>query len=94
MLWWVGIALINIFVNNLDEEMAGILIIFADGTKLVGTDYTLENRNNSKITLVGWKARQKLTKMNSSKITAKISTEEEKNEMTRYGMEDTWVGIQ
>uniref|UniRef100_A0A670K135 Reverse transcriptase domain-containing protein n=1 Tax=Podarcis muralis TaxID=64176 RepID=A0A670K135_PODMU len=87
----LGPVLFNIFINNLDDGLKGILIKFADDTKLGGVANTPEDRitlQNDLDRLENW---AKTNKMNFNREKCKVLHLGKKNERHKYKMGDTWL---
>uniref|UniRef100_A0A670KJT9 Reverse transcriptase domain-containing protein n=1 Tax=Podarcis muralis TaxID=64176 RepID=A0A670KJT9_PODMU len=87
----LGLVLFNIFINDLDDGLKGILIKFADDTKLGGVANTPEDRitlQNDLDRLENW---AKTSKMNFNREKCKVLHLGKKNERQKYKMGDTWL---
>uniref|UniRef100_A0A670HPH4 Gypsy retrotransposon integrase-like protein 1 n=1 Tax=Podarcis muralis TaxID=64176 RepID=A0A670HPH4_PODMU len=87
----LGPVLFNIFINDLDDGLKGILIKFADDTKLGGVANTPEDRitlQNDLDRLENW---AKTNKMNFNREKCKVLHLGKKNERHKYKMGDTWL---
>uniref|UniRef100_A0A670JFS2 Reverse transcriptase domain-containing protein n=1 Tax=Podarcis muralis TaxID=64176 RepID=A0A670JFS2_PODMU len=87
----LGPVLFNIFINDLDDGLKGILIKFADDTKLGGVANTPEDRitlQNDLDRLENW---AKTNKMNFNREKCKVLHLSKKNERHKYKMGDTWL---
>uniref|UniRef100_UPI00109F2E4C uncharacterized protein LOC114596483 n=1 Tax=Podarcis muralis TaxID=64176 RepID=UPI00109F2E4C len=87
----LGPVLFNIFINDLDDGLRGILIKFADDTKLGGVANTPEDRitlQNDLDSLENW---AKTNKMNFNREKCKVLHLGKKNERHKYKMGDTWL---
>uniref|UniRef100_A0A670HWE4 Reverse transcriptase domain-containing protein n=1 Tax=Podarcis muralis TaxID=64176 RepID=A0A670HWE4_PODMU len=87
----LGPVLFNIFINDLDDGLKGILIKFADDTKLGGVANTPEDRitlQNDLDRLENW---AKTNKMNFNREKYKVLHLGKKNERHKYKMGDTWL---
>uniref|UniRef100_A0A670KJQ5 Reverse transcriptase domain-containing protein n=1 Tax=Podarcis muralis TaxID=64176 RepID=A0A670KJQ5_PODMU len=87
----LGPVLFNIFINDLDDGLKGILIKCADDTKLGGVANTPEDRitlQNDLDRLENW---AKTNKMNFNREKCKVLHLGIKNERHKYKMGDTWL---
>uniref|UniRef100_A0A670JAM0 Reverse transcriptase domain-containing protein n=1 Tax=Podarcis muralis TaxID=64176 RepID=A0A670JAM0_PODMU len=87
----LGPVLFNIFINDLVDGLKGILIKFADDTKLGGVANTPGDRitlQNDLDRLENW---AKTNKMNFNRETCKVLHLGKKNERHKYKMGDTWL---
>ncbi|XP_077772840.1 uncharacterized protein LOC114582471 [Podarcis muralis] len=87
----LGPVLFNIFINDLDDGLKGILIKFADDTKLGGVAKTPEDRitlQNDLDRLENW---AKTNKMNFNREKCKVLHLGKKKERHKYKMGDTWL---
>uniref|UniRef100_A0A670IJS6 Reverse transcriptase domain-containing protein n=1 Tax=Podarcis muralis TaxID=64176 RepID=A0A670IJS6_PODMU len=87
----LGPVLFNIFINDLDDGLKGILIKFADDTKLGGVANTPEDRitlQNDLDRLENW---AKTNKMNFNREKCKVLHLGKKKESHKYKMGDTWL---
>ena len=81
----------NIFINDLDEGVQGMLVKFVDDTMLGGIANTLEGRKeiqNSLDSLEHWAENNRM-KFNRDKC--KVLHPEKRNEIHSYKMGDTWL---
>ena len=87
----LGLVLFIIFINDLDEGMQGMLVKFAEVTKLGGIANTLEDRKKFKMTLIGWSTGPKRTEQHSTGISAKYCTLQKETNctVTRWGTRDS-----
>ena len=83
----LGPVLFNIFINDLDEAIEGLLIKFGDDTKLGGVANTPEERT----TLQSDLDRLEGKKMNFNREKCKVLHLDIKNVKHKYKMGDTWL---
>uniref|UniRef100_A0A803SME4 Reverse transcriptase domain-containing protein n=1 Tax=Anolis carolinensis TaxID=28377 RepID=A0A803SME4_ANOCA len=86
----LGPVLFNIFINDLDEGLEGMIIKFADDTKLGGIANTPEDRSRIQNNLNRLEKWAKTNKMKFNRDKCKILHLGRKNEMQRYRMGDAW----
>ena len=83
----LGLLLFNVFINDLDEGIEGMLIKFADDTKLGGVGNTAEERirfQNELNRLENW---AQANKMNFNRDKCKVLHLGRKNQMHKYTCE-------
>ena len=87
----LGPVLFNIFINDLDEEVQGMLIKFADDTKLGGTANTLEDRNKIQSDLDRLERWAENNRMKFNRDKCQVLHLGRGNQMQSYRMGDTWL---
>uniref|UniRef100_A0A803SSX5 Reverse transcriptase domain-containing protein n=1 Tax=Anolis carolinensis TaxID=28377 RepID=A0A803SSX5_ANOCA len=86
----LGPVLFNIFINDLDEGLEGMIIKFPDDTKLGGIANTPEDRSRIQNELNKLERWGESNKMKFNRDKCKILHLGRKNEMQRYQMGDAW----
>ena len=87
----LGPVLFNIFINDLDEEVQGKLIKFADDTKLGGIANTLEDRNKLQSDLDRLERWAENNRMKFNRDKCQVLHLGKRNQMHNYKMGDTWL---
>uniref|UniRef100_A0A803TGU2 Reverse transcriptase domain-containing protein n=1 Tax=Anolis carolinensis TaxID=28377 RepID=A0A803TGU2_ANOCA len=87
----LGLVLFNIFINYLDEGLEGMIIKFADDTKLEGIANTSEDRSRIQNNLNILERWTEIKKMKFNRDKCKILHFCSRNEMQRYRMWETWL---
>ena len=80
----------NIFINDLDQGVHGMLIKFVDDTKLHGIAKLWKTKTKFKMIWIGLNTGLKTTEWNITGINAKYCTSEKENKTHSYKMRDTW----
>ena len=81
-----GPVLFNVFINDLDEEVQGMLIKFADDTKLDGIANTLEDRNKLQSDIDRLEHWAKNNRMKFNRDACKVLHLGKRNQMHSYKM--------
>ena len=85
------LVLFNIFINDLDEAIEGIMIKFADDTKLGGVVNTPDERTAIQGDLDRLENWAIANKMNFNRDKCKVLHLGSRNGMHKYRMGDTWL---
>uniref|UniRef100_A0A803TK60 Reverse transcriptase domain-containing protein n=1 Tax=Anolis carolinensis TaxID=28377 RepID=A0A803TK60_ANOCA len=87
----LGPVLFNIFINDLDKGLEGMIIKFVDDTKLGGIANTPEDRSRIQNDLNRLERWVETNKMKFNRDKCKILHFSRKNGNQRYRMGDTWL---
>ena len=87
----LGPVLFNIFINDLDEEVQGTLIKFADDTKLCGIANTLEDRNKLQSDLDRLERWAENNRMKFNRDKCQVLHLGKRKQMHSYKIGDTWL---
>ena len=87
----LGPVLFNVLINDLDEEVQGTLITFADDTKLGGIANTPEERNKLQGDLDRLERRAENNRMKFSRDKCQVLLLGKRNQRHSYKMGDTWL---
>ncbi|KAF7247973.1 RNA-directed DNA polymerase from mobile element jockey [Varanus komodoensis] len=87
----LGPVLFNIFINDLDEEVQGKIIKFADDTKLGRIANTLEDRMKIQGDLDKFERWAETNRMKFSKDKCQVLHLGKRNQRPQYKMGNTWL---